>query len=211
MEQILYRTYVIQNSHFWAKLSLSACETFLSLNLVCIWCPIFNARVQSFKESRTVTMESFSTELIEAITHRCSIKSCSQNIEGTYNRTSVPKYEFMCVVCVCVCVCVFLHVRVFLYSSTVKASSDCKMSETYLRGTDQRCYVVSTIPGASANFLHLDIWKCNISPPKTKLQHTDKLERNDMVYSGNEKMIYIDIGYKSSCALKPTSYEKILR
>ena len=106
VEQILYRTYVIQNSHFWAKLSLSACGTFLSLNLVCIWCPIFNARVQSFKESRTVTMESFSTELIEAITHRCSIKSCSQNIEGTYNRTSVPKYEFMCVVCVCVCVCV---------------------------------------------------------------------------------------------------------
>ena len=110
VEQILYRTYVIQNSHFWAKLSLSACGTFLSLNLVCIWCPIFNARVQSFKESRAVTMESFSTELIEAITHRCSIKSCSQNIEGTYNRTSVPKYEFMCVVCVCVCVFFYMYV-----------------------------------------------------------------------------------------------------
>ena len=35
-------------------------------------------------------------------------------------------------VCVCVCVC--------LYSSTVKASFDCKTSETFLRGTDRQCY-----------------------------------------------------------------------
>ena len=52
-------------------------------------------------------------------------------------------------VCVCVCVCVWL------YSSTVETFSDCKISETYLRGTDERCYVVSIIPGASAKFLHL--------------------------------------------------------
>ena len=39
-------------------------------------------------------------------------------------------------------------VYVCLYSSTLKA-------ETYLRGTDQRCSVVSIIPGASAKFLHL--------------------------------------------------------
>ena len=51
-------------------------------------------------------------------------------------------------VCVCVCVCVFC-------SSTVKVSSVCKMSETFLKGTDQQCYVVSIIPGASAKFLHL--------------------------------------------------------
>ena len=63
----------------------------------------------------------------------------------------------MCVwvyVCVCVCVCVCV-VCVCLYSSNVKSSSECKMSETYLRGTDQRCYSVSIISGASTKFLYL--------------------------------------------------------
>ena len=58
---------------------------------------------------------------------------------------------------------------VYLCSSTLKAPSVSKMSETYLRGTDQRCYVVSIIPGASAKFLHLHFWKCHTSPSKTKL------------------------------------------
>ena len=61
---------------------------------------------------------------------------------------------------VCVCVC--------LYSFTVKASSICKISETYLRGTDQRSSVVNINLGASAKFPYLRIWKCHISPPKTK-------------------------------------------
>ena len=56
---------------------------------------------------------------------------------------------------VCVCVCARARVCVCLYSSTVETFSDCKISETYLRGTDERCYVVSIIPGASAKFLHL--------------------------------------------------------
>ena len=58
-------------------------------------------------------------------------------------------------VCVCVCVCVCL------YSSTVEPSSDCKTSETYLRDTDQRCYVVSIIPCASASSF-ISISKCVI-------------------------------------------------
>ena len=87
---------------------------------------------------------------------------------------------------------------VYLCSSTLKASSVSKMSETYLRGTDQRCYVVSIIPGASAKFLHLHFRKCHISPPKTKLQHANKLDRNDMIHLSREKMIYIDIVYKSA-------------
>ena len=97
---------------------------------------------------------------------------------------------FVCLfvrVCVCVCVCVCL------YSSTVKASSVCKMSETHVRGIDQRCYVLSIIPGASAKFLHLRIWKCHISPPKMKL-----LRRNHMLYLAGEMMICFDIGYKSA-------------
>ena len=73
--------------------------------------------------------------------------------------------------CVCVCVCVWVGgwvgVRVCLYSSTVKGSSHCKTSVTYLRGTDQQCY----------------LWVlCHISPPKTKLQLADLLERKyDMI------------------------------
>ena len=91
--------------------------------------------------------------------------------------------------CVCVCVCVFVSVPVFvcvclcvcLYSSIVNPPSICKISQTYFRDTDQRCYVVSIIPGASAKFLHQRIWKCHMSPPKTKLQHTYKLESNQSV------------------------------
>ena len=45
--------------------------------------------------------------------------------------------------------------RVCVYSSTVRASSHCKTSVIYLRGMDQRWYVVSIIAGASAKFLHL--------------------------------------------------------
>ena len=39
-------------------------------------------------------------------------------------------------------VCVCVYVCVCLYSSAVKASPDCKISETYFRVMDQRCYVV---------------------------------------------------------------------
>ena len=52
-------------------------------------------------------------------------------------------------VCVCVCVCVCV------YSFHVKASSVCKMSETYMKDTDQ--HVVSINLDASANFLHLRV------------------------------------------------------
>ena len=45
-----------------------------------------------------------------------------------------------------------IRVCVRLYSFTVKASSDCKMSETYLRGTDQRTCVVNISQGASVKF-----------------------------------------------------------
>ena len=60
-------------------------------------------------------------------------------------------------VCVCVYVCVCMCVCVFVSSFTVKASYVSKISEKYLRGTDQQCYVVSIIPGASAKFLPLGI------------------------------------------------------
>ena len=83
-------------------------------------------------------------------------------------------------------------VRVCLYSSTVKASSHCKMFETYLRSTDKRCYVVSIIPGAPAKFLHLYFQKCYISLRKTKLQVAGNWRENDMIYdSANRWYILI--------------------
>ena len=60
-------------------------------------------------------------------------------------------------VCVCVCVRVCFCVCACLYFSTMKASSVCKMSETYLKGAHQRYYAVSIISGASAKLLHLHI------------------------------------------------------
>ena len=81
---------------------------------------------------------------------------------------SICEQLFVCVyVCVCVCVCVCLCLCVCLYSSAVKASSDCKTSGTYFRGTDQRCYVkyhsrcFCQVP--SSLFLKMSY----MSPPKT--------------------------------------------
>ena len=57
----------------------------------------------------------------------------------------------VCVCCVvCVCVCVRVCVCVCLYSYTTKVLFVCKISEAYLRGADQRCYVLSVITGVSA-------------------------------------------------------------
>ena len=36
LTQIPYMTYALHNSHFWAKMPLAVCETFLFLNFVCI-------------------------------------------------------------------------------------------------------------------------------------------------------------------------------
>ena len=89
-----------------------------------------------------------------------------------------------------------------LYSSTVKASSDCSMSETYLRGTDQRSCVANIYLGTTAKFLHLCIGKCHISPPKTKTPDRYKQEKKpyDKVRA-REKMIYVDIGYDLATSL----------
>ena len=88
---MLYRTHVLQNSHFWTKLPLATCETFLFSKFVCTWLLILHARIQSLKKSRVIAMESFSTELLEAIIHKCSRKRCFQNIGGTYKKTPTAK------------------------------------------------------------------------------------------------------------------------
>ena len=91
------------------------------------------------------------------------LRHIQNSLENLCVHACVP--VFVCV-CVCVCVC--------LYSSTVKASFDCKMSKTYLRCSDQLSFVVNIYLGASAKLFHLPIRECNVSPPETKtssLQH----------------------------------------
>ena len=55
---------------------------------------ILHPRVQYLKELRVVVMESFSSELKEAMVHKSSEKRCFQNIGGTYKKTPTLKYKF---------------------------------------------------------------------------------------------------------------------
>ena len=69
-------------ANFEQKLPLAACRTFHSMNFACIWFPILHARrKRSLKESRVVTMTSFSIELIETIALKCSKKGVLKMLE----------------------------------------------------------------------------------------------------------------------------------
>ena len=90
---------------------------------------------------------------------------------------SVNHFRRVCVcVCVCLCVCVSVCVFILFHREGFFRLQDV---DTCLRGTDQRCYVVSIIRCASAKFLHLSIRKCHISPPKTKLQEATNWRENE--------------------------------
>ena len=74
-EKLLYRTYVLQDSHFFVKLPLAPCGTFLFSKFVCIRFLILHAKIQCLKdrnESQVVALESFSIELRETIVRKCS-------------------------------------------------------------------------------------------------------------------------------------------
>ena len=111
---------------------------------------------------------------------------------------------YMCVyVClvVCVRVCVRVCVCVCLYSSTVKASSNCKTSVTCLRGTNQQCYIDYHSRCFCQVLLSLFLKMSYISPSKTTKNENPserKLERKWYGTWFHEKMIYIDVGYKSA-------------
>ena len=66
---------------FEQKLPLAACRTFLFSKFVCTSLLILHARIQSFKESGVVAMESFSFEYIEAIVRKCSKKGRLEILE----------------------------------------------------------------------------------------------------------------------------------
>ena len=100
--------------------------------------------------------------------------------------------------CMCVSVCVYI------YSSTVEASSNYKMSETNLRGTDQQSCVVNISQGSGC-FCQVPSSQCFCQVPsfmsyftsKDENSSQHKLERNRCdILTASKKMICIDIGYK---------------
>ena len=88
------------------------------------------------------------------------------------------------------CVCIFFHREGFFRLQDVQG---------ILEGTDQQSCVVIISWVLSAKFHYFRIWKCHISPPKTKTLADSLLERKRYdIMVLREKMIYIDIGYKSA-------------
>ena len=124
---------------------------------------------------------------------------------------------FVCMcMCVCVYVCVCVCVYVCVYSSTLKASSACKMSKTYLKGriNDLVLWILiwvllpSSFISVSENVIfHLKWRNSNLSTTGEK--------RYDIWYISNFRVtkrwnIYrhrIYVGH----VVKPTSDEKILK
>ena len=92
----------------------------------------------------------------------------------------------------CSCVCVRL------YHSTAKASSFWNDVLDILEGTDQRSCVKSIILDTTAKPHHLTFCIYHISPPKANFRPIHNRIENDMIYCTGDKMIYIDIGYKSA-------------
>ena len=109
---------------------------------------------------------------------------------------SKSKFLHVCV-CMCVCVCVRACVCVFILFHLL-VSSGCTTSVTYVRCSDQRSFAVSITTGF-----------CQVpSSPFPNLSYlTSKDENSSRQFTGektiwynvpHEKVIYIDIGYKSA-------------
>ena len=88
---------------------------------------------------------------------------CASNVSNFIRKQQKDYAGNVCGVCVCVCLCVCLFIS--FHRGGFFRLQDVR---DILEGADQRSYVVNINLGASAKFLHLGIWKCHISPPKTK-------------------------------------------
>ena len=90
----------------------------------------------------------------------------------------------------CVCLCVFMPFHLL-------ASTDCKTSVTYLKCSDQRSFVVSIARGfceVPSPYLKMSYFT---SKDENSSQHKLERKRHDIL-TPSEKIIYIDIGYKSA-------------
>ena len=100
------------------------------------------------------------------------------------------------------CVCVYSSTSWFLPAARrLWHTWDVRINDLLLR----------VLLGVSTKFLHLHFWIYHVSPPKTKTPADHLLERKryDKMLA-IEKMIYIDIGYKSALHI-PASDENILK
>ena len=79
-------------------------------------------------------------------------------------------------VCVCVCVCVHARACVFPFFHR-EGFFRLQNVQDILEGKDQRSCVVNISCVLYAKFHHLRIWKCHISPSKTKTAARNLLER----------------------------------
>ena len=109
--------------------------------------------------------------------HRCILVNIAKFLRTAISK-NICEQLLVCGVCMC------------SYSSTVKASSDCKTSETYLEGTDRQCYVEyhsrCFCQVSSSSFLKMSY----ISPPSTKTPASTNWKENSMIY-GSAKRSYI--------------------
>ena len=86
-----------------------------------------------------------------------------------------------------------------MYSSPVKASSVYKMSETYLRGTDQRSCVVNILLDLLPSSFIFVSKNVIFHLERQKFQKTQTGEKKLCdIMATYKKMIYIDIGHKSA-------------
>ena len=93
-------------------------------------------------------------------------------------------YDVNNFVCVCVCVFIFFHREGFFRLQDVRDIPE---------GMDQRSCVVNISWQRYAKFHHRHIWKCHISPPKTKTPAALLLERKryDIIRSAKRWYILI--------------------
>ena len=124
--------------------------------------------------------------------------SCCLMILTSGTRVRVCVFARVCVcvrVCARACVCVYILLP---YSANV---------QDILEGTDQRSCVVNISWVLSAKFHHLRIWKCHISPQKTKTPVRNLLERKRYYIMCSAKRWYIlilDIN-------RPWSYRQVTK
>ena len=92
----------------------------------------------------------------------------------------------VCVLCVCVCVCVC--VCLYSFSCWLLPTARRLWHTWDVRIND---LLLGILLGASAKFFHLCVWKCHISPSKTKTPGSSKLKRKPYDIMSFPKRWYI--------------------
>ena len=132
---------------------------------------------------------------------------CSTVSAADFEQVNTSFQNSIASMCVCVCVCVCVYVCVYLYSSACWLLPIARrLWHTWgVRISDLLLWVFlgasasSFMPVSKSIIFHLQRWK---------LQPTATGEKTIWYNTAREKMIYIDIGYKSAQRQKPTVAER---